>query len=369
MTKPMRLAIVGAGGNGAKLMADAVPLATDAVQLVAACDVDAARLGPRCEQWNCRGFRDVTTMLSTMGGEIDLVHVATPSGMHLSPVEVALRADKHVVCDKPLEITIERMQAAIRYARNSTGRLFVISQNRWLPGVQLIYRSLLRKRLGGLYRATVISPWDRNDDYYRNSWRGKWAGDGGAAMINQTIHAVDLATWLCAAALQRPREETVVAVSGVILRVGHLPDVLEADDVSHMHVQLCNAAALEVVAMTCAKPERKWTIELVGAKGEVKFDASGRILTWRFDDQDPDDETARQYCGDTDEGVGGAKDPLAVGSAMHAEMLKALAEAIRNKAPFELDALSGGAYAGLLIRQFYGNAHDPMGLRPLNFVA
>ncbi|HQH26290.1 MAG TPA: Gfo/Idh/MocA family oxidoreductase [Oligoflexia bacterium] len=369
--QPLRLGIVGTRGNGAKLLADAVPLVPDLLTIAATCDVaQDAKFEGRCAQWQCRGFRDIDTMLAQAGSDIDILHVATPSGMHLEPILAGLKAGKHVLSDKPLDVTVARMRLALGAAQESAGRLFVVSQNRWLPGMQLAAAALKKQRLSKLCRITVISPWNRGDDYYHGSWRGKWATDGGAAMINQTIHPVDLATNFAALALGVERNwDMIELLGGVILQVAHQPEVLEADDVSHMHFKLSGGAEVDVVAMTAAKPERKWTIAVEGWDDDgFIVDADGRLLRWEFNQPGDEDAEARKLGPIASASTGGASDPLGVGSAAHAEMLRALIPAIWNDRPFELEGAQG-AFAGLLIRQFYENARDPMGLRPDNFKA
>ena len=121
--------------------------------------------------------------------------------------------------------------------------------------------------------------------------------------------------------------------------------------------------------MTAANPERKWTIAVEGAEDNgFTVDADGRLLRWQFKDAGEEDAEAQTLGPTAAASTGGAKDPLGVGSATHAEMLKVLVPAIRSGAPFELEG-EQGAFAGKLIRWFYAQACDPMGLRPADFQA
>lgn len=355
---------MGAGGNGAKLLAGAVPLVPN-IQLVAACDVNAEMAEKRSSEWNCKRFTSVDEMLDTMGQMIDVIHVATPSGLHLPVIKAVLQRGKHVLSEKPLETTLDKMREALEAARASQGRLFVVSQTRWVKAAQLAAKAFASGRLGTFVKATVVSPWKRGNEYYR-SWRGKWEADGGAALINQTIHAVDVSTWLVSILLGCNRHDMITSIDGVISRVAHSAEVLEAEDYAHMRLR-AGGGIITVTAMTCADPEGPVTYEFVGRDGRVKFDSTGRIHDWELGGSGEDEEVARLR-QPVSAGIGAASDPLAAGSEAHAEMLKALTAAIENGTPFELEA-ADGAFAGAIIRRFYGCADDPMGLRPNGFRA
>ena len=129
--------------------------------------------------------------------DLDVVVIATPSGVHLEPVVAAAKAGKHVVCEKPLEITLERCSQMIRACKRAGVQLGGIFQSRTGAAVQAIKRALDAGRFGKLTVCNAIIPWHRTQAYYDSgAWRGTWELDGGGALMNQSIHTIDLLQWL-----------------------------------------------------------------------------------------------------------------------------------------------------------------------------
>ncbi len=168
---------------------------SDDAYLVAATDVDAAT-GERFAAAHGLAY-DVSLDALVARDEVDVVCVCVPSGLHAEIGLAAARAGKHVVVEKPIDITRAAARGLIDAAAAAGVSLNVISQQRYNPGVRRA-RDLLAQ--GVLGRPLVISasvPWYRSQAYYDSgAWRGTWALDGGGALMNQAVHYADLLCWL-----------------------------------------------------------------------------------------------------------------------------------------------------------------------------
>ena len=132
----------------------------------------------------------------------DFVTIATPSGFHLEPLEACARRGIHVLCEKPLEISVTRVDRMIQVARESGIRLGGIFPQRFNPVLREVHGAASQGRFGDLAVVNAYVPWWRDDAYYApDRWQGTLALDGGGAMMNQSIHGVDAAQWLASAAI------------------------------------------------------------------------------------------------------------------------------------------------------------------------
>ena len=149
---------------------------------------NAQRLAKR---YGCAAYTDYSAFLSDPN--LDIVAIATPSGAHLEPVEKAARAGKHIVCEKPLEVTLGRVDRMIRICRANKVMLAGIFQRRFLEATRQFKKAVDAGRLGKVSLAGAHIKWYRTQDYYDGGdWRGTWKLDGGGALINQSIHTIDL---------------------------------------------------------------------------------------------------------------------------------------------------------------------------------
>jgi predicted dehydrogenase len=167
----------------------------DGARLVAVTDVDAAA-GERFAAAHGLAYdRDLDNLLGRE--DIDVVCVCVPSGLHAEIGLAAARAGKHLVVEKPIDVTREAARELIEGAAAAGVSLNVISQQRYNPGVRRA-RALLEE--GALGRVVVVSasvPWYRSQAYYDSAaWRGTWSLDGGGAFMNQGVHYADLLCWL-----------------------------------------------------------------------------------------------------------------------------------------------------------------------------
>src|SRR5690606_24816592 len=125
--------------------------------------------------------------------DLDVVSVCTESGRHMEPIMAAARAGKHIIVEKPLEINLDRANRIISVCREQNVKLGVIFQNRFNPAYLKLKQAVHEGALGKLLLGNAYVKWYRDEAYYKTSnWKGTLSGDGGAALINQGIHTIDL---------------------------------------------------------------------------------------------------------------------------------------------------------------------------------
>ncbi len=127
--------------------------------------------------------------------DADLVAICSPNGLHAEHSIAALRAGKHVLCEKPMGISVYECGEMIKAAEHSNRRLFVVKQNRFNPPVAAVKQALEKGRFGKVYSVQLTCYWNRNDDYYANSWKGSAELDGGT-LFTQFSHFIDLLYWM-----------------------------------------------------------------------------------------------------------------------------------------------------------------------------
>ncbi len=190
---PLRFAIVGCGSI-APTHADALASLPEAA-LVACCDSLPERAIAFAQKY---GLRPVSLDEMLADPAIDAVTVCTPSGLHAEIGVRALRAGKHVLVEKPMDVSLPACDALAHAARESGRTLSVVSQHRFDPASVRVKQSIAQGELGPLIYADARVPWFRTQEYYDSGdWRGTWAMDGGGALMNQGVHTVDLLRWIC----------------------------------------------------------------------------------------------------------------------------------------------------------------------------
>jgi predicted dehydrogenase len=186
--KTVRFGILGCGKIGTRHAAKLQQV--DGAKLVAVCDIVPERAEALAKQYGARAYTTPEDFLND--AEIDFVNVCTPSGLHAEHAIAALEHGKHVLCEKPMALTVadaERMRDA---AKKADRMLFVVKQNRHNPPVAFTKRLMKEGKLGEPLFGTVTVVWNRNDDYYASdAWRGQKALAGGA-IYTQASHFVDL---------------------------------------------------------------------------------------------------------------------------------------------------------------------------------
>lgn len=166
---------------------------TQGIELTAVCDIVPERAEELGNVYQAEAFDSVEAMLAN--GTVDIVSICSPNGWHASHSIAALNAGKHVLCEKPMAISVYDCGEMIKAAEKANKRLFVIKQNRYNPPVEAIKQAIDHGHLGKINSVQLSCFWNRNEDYYKNSWKGSRQLDGGT-LYTQFSHFVDLLYYL-----------------------------------------------------------------------------------------------------------------------------------------------------------------------------
>jgi predicted dehydrogenase len=190
--------------------------------------------------------------------QLDVVNICTPSGLHGEPACLAMRSGRHVIVEKPMEITLEAIDAMLRVHEEAGVKLAVISQRRFDAAARRVYDLIQEGAIGRLVLGTAHIPLWRSQAYYDSAgWRGTWAFDGGGVLMNQGIHSIDLLQWLM----------------GPVRRVTAYTDTLvhqiETEDVAVAALRFASGALGAITATTGAYPGLATRIDVLGDKGSA----------------------------------------------------------------------------------------------------
>lgn len=248
-----RIAVVGAGAIGAvhARLIQSLPQAT----LGAIVDDDESRASALAEQYGVPWFTSAEQ--AYLEAKIDLASVCTPSALHADVAITAMRCGLDVIIEKPIDITVEAADR-IREVELDSGRtVSVISQRRFQPAASFIRTAIDRGLLGRVTSGIVESAFFRSQEYYDSGgWRGTLAIDGGGALMNQGIHALDLLLWM----LGEP-----VSVSARTGRLAH--ERIDVEDVAGATIEFESGAIGMLLASTAAYPGRPVRLAVHGDAG------------------------------------------------------------------------------------------------------
>ncbi|GAA5483453.1 Gfo/Idh/MocA family protein [Haloferula sargassicola] len=251
--------------------------------------------------------------------ELDIVTIATPSGAHLEPTLAALAAGKHVVCEKPLEITPDRIDQMIGAAAAAQKTLAAILNRRFHPAMDAFKRAADDGRFGRLTSASAYIKWFRDQAYYDSAeWRGTWALDGGGALMNQSIHTIDALLHLAG---------PVKSVQANTACLAH--QRIEVEDIAVAILEFESGARGVIEGSTCtwSKDGHPARVQLCGTDGSV-FLADEAFELWDFREEKPEDEEVRRsFMKGAAAGLG-ANDPKAIGFLQHQRNFEEVVAAI-----------------------------------------
>ena len=251
---PLRFALAGCGGI-APTHARALAALPDAV-LTACADVLPERARAFAAEFALRAANWADILADP---DIDAVTVCAPSGLHAALGVQALRAGKHVIVEKPMDVTPAACDELIAAQRESGRRLAVVSQHRFDRATQAVKEALDDGRLGELFFVDARIPWYRTQGYYDSGdWRGTWALDGGGCLMNQGVHTVDLLRWLAG---------PVVSVYAQARTAAHVR--LEVEDAITATLTFANGALGSLMASTATYPGFPARLALHGTRGSA----------------------------------------------------------------------------------------------------
>jgi UDP-N-acetyl-2-amino-2-deoxyglucuronate dehydrogenase len=255
--------------------------------------------------------------------DIHVVIVTTPSGAHLEPAVAAARAGKHVVVEKPLEVTLERCDAIIEACRQNRVQLCTIFPSRFGAANQALKAAVEAGRFGRLTLGETTCKWWRPQSYYdEGGWKGTRALDGGGALMNQAIHNVDLLCWMMGPVRQ---------ICGFTATLAH--ERIEVEDTAVACLRFANGALGVIQATTSIHPGLPKTIGIHGDHGTVVIEQDD-ILRWELSPATEEDAQIRRRFVQKTGASGGSSNPAAISHEGHARQLRDFVEAIQmGRAP------------------------------------
>jgi predicted dehydrogenase len=242
---------------------------------------------------------------------IDIVHVCTPSGEHMDPALLAIEAGINVVCEKPMEIQLDRIDRMAEAAARKGVRLAGIFQNRWNSANRAIKAAAEEGRFGTLAFAGSYTPWYRDDKYYleKGGWRGTWKYDGGGAIMNQSVHAIDLLQWIAGPV------QTVSAYGASRIHAS-----IETEDTLACSLQFASGAFGVIMGTTAMYPGGSVKLEIGGADGTAV--SEGGLKVFKFRHERPEDKSLLQKAAN--EGTAGGGSATDAKFDLHAKNLQAI---------------------------------------------
>ncbi len=248
--------------------AEAAHLSENAV-LCAVCDIDKKRLDEAHSMYpDATLYNNFDRLLND--GRVDIISICLPSSMHAEYAVRAMMAGKHVLIEKPVDITPERAEFIMIAEHQTKMTAGVVHQNRFNLNMYPIKQAIDSGSMGKLFLGTFAVKWYREQSYYdRGGWRGTWEYDGGGSLINQAVHTVDLMRWLMGEPV------SVTAHAGI---VNHK---IDTEDFTASLIKFESGAVATFVSTTCAYPGISTEISLYGTDGTIEADGDA-IKLWKM---------------------------------------------------------------------------------------
>ncbi len=295
-------------------------------ELVGVFDQIPERTDEFARKLGVKAFATLEELLSA--SEIDIVTVGTPSGCHFDPAVEAARHGKHVLCEKPMEITLERIDAMIAAHQAAGTTLGGVFNMRYTPLHRHLKATVAAGKLGRIVHVGGIVPWYRAPEYYRlGGWRGTWRLDGGGALMNQGIHVVDMLQWL----VGKPVRRVMACVANTAHRT------IEVEDTAAAILEFEGGTLGSLFATTGMWPGLPERITVGGTTGSVISTAAGLEVFRLADDPDAEADALAAF-GAKAQG-GGAANPGGIPHENHTANFGAFLDALDSGRRPEVDGL------------------------------
>ncbi len=271
------------------------------------------------DEFGCKAYNSITELLDDP--EITIVTIATVSGAHLEPALAAAHAGKHIICEKPLEVTVEKIDTILEACKKHNVTVAGIFNRRFYPAIQEFKNAIDQGRFGKITMVEAAIKWYRDQAYYDSgAWRGTWELDGGGALMNQSIHTIDQLLFLCG---------YVKSVTASIACQIH--NNIEVEDTAVATLEFENGALGIIHGSTACWSSQGHPAEVhvCGETGSV-FMADTNFRCWDF--QEPAAEDTRihkELMAQSAKGMG-ANDPNAIDYFGHQRNFEDVVEAIQE---------------------------------------
>lgn len=305
-------------GNIAPIHAQCIN-ATSYTALAAVCDTVPGRAAAFAKEYGGTPYTDIDEMLADES--LHAVSLCVPSGFRADLAEKVAKAGKHILCEKPLEITTKKVDRIIKACAKNKVLLGCIFQNRFTEDAMHIRKAIDQGRFGKLVLGDAYIKWFRSQEYYDSgAWRGTWAIDGGGALMNQGIHQIDMLLWYLGD-VERVRATTAsVAHKGI-----------EVEDIATVLLEFKSGAQGVIEGSTAIWHGHPARVEVHGTEGSVVME-DGKINFWEFKKKKPVDKKIHAAMGEESVIGSTAGDPMA-GLKMggHLVQIQDFAKAIQGK--------------------------------------
>jgi predicted dehydrogenase len=300
---------------------------TRLLALVSRSPANARKLNDE-EALGCDLYTDLAPVLARR--DVQIVIVTTPSGAHLEPAVAAAEAGKHVVVEKPLEITLERCDRIIAACDRAGVQLCTIFPSRFGEANMALKMAVETGRFGRLTLGETTCKWWRPQSYYdEGGWKGTRALDGGGALMNQAIHNVDLLLWLMG---------PVTHITGFTATLAH--ERIEVEDTAVACLRFVNGALGVIQATTSVFPGLPKTVAVHGDKGTVVIEQDD-VLRWELTPENEEDRRIKERFAQKTGASGGASNPAAISHVGHARQLADFVQALDKGRPPRVDGRQG----------------------------
>ena len=277
---------------------------------------------------SCDVYPDVQPVLARK--DVDVVIVTTPSGAHMEPAVAAAQAGKHVVVEKPLEVTLERCDRIIDACDKNRVKLCTIFPSRFGDANQALKSAVQAGRFGRLTLGETTCKWWRPQSYYdEGGWKGTKPLDGGGALMNQAIHNVDLLSWMMG---------PVSHIMGLTATLAH--ERIEVEDTAVACLRFKNGALGVIQATTSVYPGLPKTIAIHGDKGSAVIEQDD-LVRWELTPETDEDKHIRERFAQKTGASGGSSNPAAISHVGHARQLADFVQAIETGRPPLVDGREG----------------------------
>jgi len=306
--KKLRFAIIGCGRISYKHV-EALIHNDEKATLVSLCDTIIENAEAKKKEYisevdtqqNVNVYEDYKELIEKES--IDVVTIATESGYHPEIAIYCMNKGIHVICEKPMALSIEDADRMIECAKKNNVKLCVCHQNRFNKPIQELRNAVEDGKFGRLINGTARILWNRNMGYYTQApWRGTWKLDGGTLM-NQCIHNIDLLQWMLGGEV-----DTIYSQCDTFVRD------IEAEDFGAIMIRFKNGSIGIVEGSACVYPKNlEETLSVFGEKGTVCIGglAVNKIETWRFENElDKEKDILKQQEEDPDSVYGFGHTPL-----------------------------------------------------------
>ena len=307
MDKKFGFGVIGTG-NIAKFHAHCIDKIPNA-KLLGVLSKTESRARQVAKDFNAPVFWEIEKLLSQ--SEIDIVCVCNESVLHGPTISKIAKAGKNVLCEKPLETSVKKIDEIADRVKSSGIQLGCVFQNRENPEYKKLKNYLISGSLGKILLCQTSINWYRPPSYYKDSWRGTLSMDGGAALINQGIHTIDLTLDLMG---------EVDQLSGFMDTLHHQ---IEGEDVAVAALKFKSGALGTLSAGTALFPGEPESISIYGTLGNIVF-SGGKIISSTVE------SIQQALYAKVDDPGSGASDPMAISDQFHIAAIEDFMDAIQH---------------------------------------